>query len=105
MDGFVSAAAPRIGGELVTKPLTFQGGRLQLNFSTSAAGWVKVEVQDPAGHPVPGFSEVDADHAFGDTIERTVTWKGSTDISSLAGQPVRLRFVLRDADVYAFEFK
>ena len=41
---------------------------------------------------------------FGDTIERTVTWKNGGDVSALAGKPVRLRFVLKDADLYAFQF-
>ena len=41
---------------------------------------------------------------FGDAIQRTVTWKGAPDVSSLAGKPLRLRFVLNDADVYAFQF-
>ena len=49
--------------------------------------------------------EADADEVIGDTIDRPVTWNGSSDVSALAGQPVRLRFVLNDADVYAFQFK
>ena len=38
LDGFVSVSAPMSGGELVTRPLTFGGNRLHLNFATSAAG-------------------------------------------------------------------
>jgi hypothetical protein len=41
---------------------------------------------------------------FGDTLERAVTWRRSADVSRLAGRAVRLRFVLKDADVYAFQF-
>ena len=41
---------------------------------------------------------------FGDTVDRTVTWKQGADVSSLAGKPVRLRFVLQDADLYAYQF-
>ena len=36
--------------------------------------------------------------------ERTVTWKGGRDLSSLNGEPVRLRFVVKDADLYSFRF-
>jgi len=104
LDGFVSASAAMSGGELVTKPLVFQGKQLQLNFSTSAAGTVRVELQDAGGQPIPGFAEADCDEVFGDAIQRTVTWKGAPDVSSLAGKPLRLRFVLNDADVYAFQF-
>lgn len=104
LDGFVSAQAPMSGGELLTKPLRFKGGRLALNFATSAAGGVRVEIQDLHGKALPGFALEDCPPLFGDTIERTVTWKDGGDVSSIAGQSVRLRFALQDADVYAFHF-
>src|SRR5690606_22651003 len=44
LDGFVSLQAPYQGGEMVTKPLTFAGKELTLNFSTSAAGGIQVEI-------------------------------------------------------------
>lgn len=68
------------------------------------AGSIRVEIQDAAGRPVPGFALDDAQEVFGDSIERPVTWKPAADLSALAGQPVRLRFVLQDADLYAFQF-
>ena len=104
MDGFVSLNAPLKGGEMVTKPLTFAGKQLLLNFATSAAGSVKVEIQDAAGQPLPGHALADCDDVFGDAIERPVSWKGSPDVSALAGKPVRLRFVMKDADVWAIRF-
>lgn len=104
LDGFVSAWAPMRGGEMVTKPITFDGARLNLNLSTSAAGGVRVEIQDADGEPLPGFTLADCDVQFGDEIDRTVSWKGSTDVSQLAGRAVRLRFELKDADLYAFQF-
>ena len=42
---------------------------------------------------------------FGDTIERTVTWKGGGDVGMLAGRPVRMLVELRDADLYSFKFE
>ena len=54
---------------------------------------------------MPSFSLADAEPQFGDSIERTVIWKNSSDVSSLAGRPVRLRFVLNDADLYSFKFE
>lgn len=103
-DGFVSVNAPMDGGGLVTKPLTFTGGRLVLNFSSSAAGGVRVEIQDVAGTPMPGFSLADCPPIFGDSLARTVMWKAGGNVSTLAGKPVRLRFDLKDADVFAFQF-
>ena len=104
MDGFVSAQAPMSGGELLTKPVTFQGKVLSLNFATSAAGSVRVELQDAEGTPIPGYNLNDCEELFGDTLERPVAWKQSTDLSALVGQTVRLRFELRDADVYSYQF-
>lgn len=104
MDGFVSIRAPLSGGELVTKPLRIEGGSLTLNFASSAAGGVQVEIQDAAGKPLPGFTLDDCPPLYGDSIDRQVTWKGGSDVSSLAGTPVRLRFALKDADVYSLQF-
>jgi hypothetical protein len=105
IDGFVSVNAPMSGGELITKTLTFTGNNLILNFSSSAAGSIQVEIQDENGNPISGFSLDDCDPLFGDTLERAVTWKGINDLSSLEGKPIRLRFVLRDADLFSLRFR
>jgi hypothetical protein len=105
LDGFSSLRAPLSGGELVTKSLTFSGSKLLLNFATSAAGDIRVEIQDAEGHPLPGFSLDDASELIGNEIERAYSWKASDDVSSLAGKPIRLRFVLRDADLFSFHFQ
>ena len=105
LDGFVSLHAPLAGGELLTRPITFQGGRLILNVSTSVAGGVRVELQDLAGKPMPGFALTDCDVVYGDDLQRVVTWNGNAVTAALAGQPVKLRFEVRDADVFAFQFQ
>ena len=105
VDGFVSVEAPLSGGELVTKPLVFDGRDLEINFSTSAAGSIRVELQSPDGTPVEGHTLADCPEIFGDALDRLVTWTGGSDIGKLAGKPVRLRFVLADADLYSFRFR
>jgi hypothetical protein len=104
IDGFVSLHARQKPGEIITRPLTFAGRKLTLNFATSAAGSVRVELQTAGGKPIPGHALADCDELFGDTLDRTVTWNGNADVSSHAGQPVRLRFVLADADIYSMQF-
>ena len=110
-DGFVSAHAGRPGGELVTKPLIFSGTSLVLNYSTSAYGSIRIEIQDLNGRPIPGFLLEESPLIFGDKIAGAVPWKfpqGRTDrspLARLAGKPVRLRFVLRDADIFSLQFK
>ena len=65
---------------------------------------------DEAHAPV-AFLEVDfhelngqALDGLGDDLERTITWAGGADVSALRGTPVRLRWFLKDADLYAFQF-
>lgn len=104
LDGFASVHADYDGGELLTRLLKFSGSRLDLNFSTSAVGSIRVEIQDESGHPTPGFAAADCVEVIGNEIDRTVSWKSGSDVSSLAGKTVRLRFVMMDADLYAMRF-
>lgn len=105
LDGFACVSAPYAGGELLTKPLVFRGKELSLNFATSAAGGIRVEIQDSAGKPFSGFALGDAVEMIGNEIDRAVRWKSGSDVSSLAGKPVRLRFVMRDARLYALQLR
>lgn len=106
VDGFVSVNAPYAGGELVTRPLTFEGGSLSVNAETSGYGSFQVELQDMEGRALPGLSLEECEPVFCDSLDYTVRWRSACggDLRSLAGQPVRLRFVLRDADLYSFQF-
>ena len=104
LDGFISADADYRGGELVSRPLVFAGERLQLNLDTSAGGVVQVELQDAEGRALEGFDLSQADEINGNYIRVTASWWGRTDVGSLAGRPVRLRFVMRDAKLYSFQF-
>jgi len=40
---------------------------------------------------------------FGNELDGTVSWKGG-DLSKLSRKPARIRFILNDADIYAFHF-
>lgn len=104
-DGLVSARAPWRGGELLTRPLRFEGERLVINFATSAAGGVRVEIQDEAGKPFPGYSLDESVEQIGNEIAREVSWKRGTALGALAGKIVRLRFVMKDADLYSIRFQ
>ena len=104
VDGFVSVTAPFSGGELVTRPFRFQGGRLLLNYSTSAAGSLRIEIQDAAGTPIPGFELANAPQIYGDALAQEAPWKDGASLTALAGQTIRLRLVLRDADLYSLRF-
>jgi hypothetical protein len=85
-------------------PLIFEGNSLEINYATSASGEVRIEVQSGEGRPIEGFTLSKCDAIFGDQISRTVTWGGNADVSRISGKPIKLRFVLKDADLYSFRF-
>lgn len=102
--GFASVHADAKGGEFVTPPLRFSGKKLLLNYATSAAGAVQVELQDEAGRAFPGFALADMPELYGDELEAAAAWKSGADLSALAGKTVRLRVIMKDADLYALRF-
>ena len=104
-DGFASVNGPYAGGEVLTHPLTFSGSALVLNYATSAVGSVGVELQNPEGTPHEGFALSENVPMVGDEIEAAVHWKTDPNLAALSNRPVRLRMVLRDADVYSFRFQ
>ena len=105
LDGFMSIdASYEKGGEFVTPVMVFGGDRLEINFDGSAGGWASVEIQDEDGKSISGFTEKDCDKISGNSVRKQVTWKGKTSVSSLKGKQVKLRFVMRDAKLYAFQF-
>jgi len=105
-DGFVSARGAYSGGEFTTPTMRFQGRELVLNVDTAAGGEVRVEVRDEEGVPIPGFHLEESDRIHStNAIDRRVSWRGRSDVSELAGRPLQLRIELRDADLYAFQFR
>jgi len=105
LDGFASVNAPYSGGEMVTKPIVAGGKDLVLNYATSAAGEIRVELQEPDGEPIPGFTLMESVPIVGDSIEQAFKWKFKADLGVLAGKPVRIRFVMKDADLYSIRFR
>lgn len=99
--GFASVHAGAAGGEFTTRPVTFTGKNLILNYATSAAGAIQVELQDEQSKPIEGRALADMPVLFGDELDAVVSWKSGNDLSGLIGKPVRFRFVLKDADVFA----
>ena len=99
-----SADAAYTGGELVSKPLVFSGQKLQPNVDTSAGGVCRVEILDQSSEKIPGFTLDDADEINGNYIRVWASWRGSTDVSALAGKPIKLRFAMRDTKLYSFQF-
>ena len=104
LDGFVSLTGGK--GFATTKALTFEGGRLRFNAITAGdEGAVHVEILDAkTNQPVSGYGKADCDRFQGNEIRHTASWKGRSDVSRLAGKPVKLRFYLERAKLFSFQF-
>ncbi|MEX1039117.1 MAG: hypothetical protein WDZ51_00700 [Pirellulaceae bacterium] len=105
LDGFASLRARDEVGTAVSKPITFTGEQLTINFATSAAGSVRVEIQDETGSPIPGYEMKNSEEIIGNSVDRVVTWKDQgSNLSQIAGKPVRLKWMVDDADLFSFQF-
>jgi len=93
-----------VGGQFDTPLLRFQGERLVLNINCGGMGEAWVEIQDEEGRPVPGFEMDRCDPIDRNFVAYPVTWRNDPDVSSLQGRWVRLRFRMRLAKLYAFQF-
>jgi len=117
-DGFFSIDAEEEPGFLQTHPFIWQGDELLVNVDTRRseaahpnypAGWLAVEVRDERNAPIAGYTEQDCIKVTHNSERRgrrcylPVRWTGERRLGSLAGHVVQLRFILRDASLYAFK--
>ncbi|MHC4707715.1 MAG: LamG domain-containing protein, partial [Planctomycetota bacterium] len=102
LDGFVSLDAGGSTGTATTLPMVFEGRKLVLNIA--ATGSARVAILDEGGTAIPGFDLTDCDTIQADSVEHVVKWNGNSNVSSLEGTAVRLRFEMQDTKLYAFEF-
>ncbi len=105
LDGFVSADAAYTGGEIVTPLLTFAGSRLELNVDPGAGGSIRIELLDENDQPIKGHTREEATALYDNSVCLPVTWGTANDsVAALAGKPIKLRFLMRDCKLYAFQF-
>jgi hypothetical protein len=100
-DGFASMDADKAFGVLTTRPVRFQGKYLFVNVDVPK-GALRVEVLNLDGKMLKPFTFDNCSPVTGDATLQQVTWKDSEDLSTLAGQPVRFRFHLKDGSLYSF---
>jgi len=105
LDGFVAISVTNGTGEMITRPLAFEGHELCLNYRARSNGSVRVELRDAGGTPLNGYALADAVPMGGDEIDGVASWSGGgSSVAPLSGTPVVLRFVMEDADLFAVQF-
>ncbi len=100
-DGFASMEAGSKGGTLTTRRVTFSGRHLFVNADVPH-GNLRAEVLDERGRPIAPFTLANSIPFSGDSTLEPISWKGGSDLATLRGRPVRLRFELTDGSLYAF---
>ncbi|MEW4563188.1 hypothetical protein AB1K70_11715 [Bremerella sp. JC770] len=100
-DGFASMDADKTGGHLTTRPVVFQGKHLFVN-TDCPDGKLTVDVLDESGEVLEGFSAEDCQTISENSTLTQVIWKGTSDLSTLVGKPVRFRFHLQNGRLYSF---
>jgi hypothetical protein len=99
LDGFVSLDA-EAEGEVVTERFTLNGADLYVNADVPH-GELRAEILDAETmHPLPGLSESECLPLNGDHLRGKLVWKDSPRLVS--EKAVRVRFILRQAKLYAF---
>lgn len=89
-------------GYLTTPPGSNAGKQLVVNAVTRNQGGVIAELRTPEGKVIEGFGRDDCTPFAGDDKTATVRWKGG-DVLPRDG--VCVRFYLRDAFLYGFDFR
>lgn len=107
----INARAPREPFRTAAEIVEFQGDRMTIRKkpsneppSSEPFGTVQVEITSEDGQALAGFTRDDHDVFSGDALRYIATWRGKSDVTALAGTPIRLKFYLKNAAVYAFQF-
>ncbi|MEF3302579.1 discoidin domain-containing protein [Paenibacillus sp. GYB003] len=103
-DRFVAAEAGDGEGTLTTKPVSFSGGQLVVNASVADGGYLLAELLEPDGTVIPGFGAGDCLPVRGDSLGHRIEWTGRKSAAAWAGRAVKLRFIMKRAELFAYKF-
>lgn len=98
LDGFASYYGKYPGQTVVTRPFTFTGDTLKVNFASSARGGMYIKVLDEDFNEIDGFETCEI---YGDKVDRIIDFENGK-LADLAGRTIRLSFMLSDCDLYSF---
>ncbi len=103
LDGFASIRAGDKTGTVTTKPLQFSGSELQIN-AIANQGQIRAEILDENGTPIPGFTAETSIPVKSDGVREILAWQNA-NLVDLVGKTVQIRFLLENADLFAFQFR
>ena len=86
---------------MLTRKMRFEEGRLLFINANATEGFVRAQIEDEEGRPIPGYSFADCVPMIADSTKRQLVFR-SGDLSALRGRVFRIRFELIAADLFAF---
>lgn len=108
-DGFASLRATWRTGVITTRAFRWPGGVLVLNGqelggSRTYDAFVRVAILDESGHPIHGYRDSDCSTLAGDFPAGEPQWQDAPqDLDEFIGKMIRLRFFLKQAEVFSFK--
>lgn len=102
LDGFCSMRAGRTEGALITRRELLPVPEVLINARTGPYGYVAAELLDRDDRVIPGFSRRECRVFTGDSIGHRLSWSKPAFPASLMGSEKKIRFILRQADLYSY---
>lgn len=102
LDGFCSLHAGATEGWLLTRREVMTVPRVRVNAAVRPGGTLVAELLDEANQPLAGFTRADCVPFTGDSVRHVLTWKTPQFAPGQAEGDKKVRFYLRDADLYSY---
>jgi hypothetical protein len=88
---------------LRTRPLEFDGRYLFVNVDCPD-GELRAELLDAKGRVIEPYTLENSEPVQADSTLAALRWKGASKVTPPSGEPIRVRFSLRNGSLYSFWF-
>jgi len=102
IDGFCSMRAGAEGGWLITRRAGLREPAVFINARTRPGGEITAELLDRRNRVVPGFSHAECRPFTGDAVRHELRWRGDRLPDERIAADTKIRFRLRDADLFSY---
>lgn len=97
---FTTATTPEVPGE---RQVAYTGFAIEINARTTRAGELEAEIWEN-NQCIEGYSFANFRKLTGDYSWIKCEWNGSSDLSSLKGRKIQLRFRMRSAKIFGYRY-
>jgi len=102
LDGFCSMSAGADEGWLISRLEQFHVPQVTINAAVRPGGEIVAELLDADEQVIPGFSRDQCVPFTGDAVRHVLTWRTAAIPEAQRGQLRKIRFYIRDADLYSY---